>query len=145
MANLLDRFKDSVIGSSNKIRDYLPNIEAKGDFQSTVDINVIINSWRNILLTPRRSYPYDPEYGSDLYKMVFDPLDEITVQRIEDEVYTSIQIYDNRAFIENVDIKYLKIEKGVSLDIYVDYKGDRGLLSLVLNEQIFSGLLTTEG
>lgn len=145
MANLLDRFKNSVIGSDDKIRDYLPNIEAKGDFQSTVDLNVIINSWRNILLTPRRNYPYDPEYGSDLYKMVFDPLDEVTVQRIEDEVYLSIERYDNRAFIEDIDIKYLKFEKGVSLDIYVDYKGDKGILSVILNEQIFSGLLTTEG
>lgn len=145
MANLLDRFKVSVVGSDDTIRDYLPTIEAKGDFQSTTNLNVIINSWKNILLTPRRSYPYDPEYGSDLYKMVFDPLDEITVQRIEDEVYITIQRYDNRAFIEDIDIKYLKLEKGVSLDIYVDYKGEKGLLSLILNEQLFSGLLSTGG
>jgi phage baseplate assembly protein W len=145
MANLLDRFKVSVIGSDNTIRDYLPTIEAKGDFQSTTDLNVIINSWKNILLTPRRNYPHDPEYGSDLYKMIFDPLDEITVQRIEDEVYITIQRYDNRAFIESIDIKYLKVDKGVSLDIYVDYKGEKGILSLILNEQLFSGLLSTEG
>jgi len=145
MANLLDRFKNSVIGSDDRIRDYLSTIEAKGDFQSTTDINVIINSWRNILLTPRRNYPYDPEYGSDLYKIVFDPLDETTIQRIEDEVYISIQKYDNRAFIEDIDIKYLKTGKGVSLDVYADYKGDKGLLSLVLNEQLFSSLLSTEG
>lgn len=145
MANLLDRFKVSVIGSNDRIRDYLPKIGAKGDFQTTVDLNVIINSWRNILLTPRRNYPYDPEYGSDLYKMVFDPLDEITVQRIEDEIHVSIQRYDNRAFIDDIDIKYLKLEKGVSIDIYIDYKGDKGILSIILNEQIFSGLLTTEG
>lgn len=145
MANLLDRFKSSVIGSNDRIRDYLPTIEAKGDFQATTGLNVIINSWRNILLTPRRNYPYDPEYGSDLYKMIFEPLDEITIQRIEDEVYISIQTYDNRAFIESIDIKYLKIEKGVSLDVYVDYKGEKGLLSLILNEQIFSSLLSTEG
>jgi phage baseplate assembly protein W len=145
MANLLDRFKVSVVGSDDTIRDYLPTIEAKGDFQSTTNLNVIINSWKNILLTPRRNYPHDPEYGSDLYKMVFDPLDEITVQRIEDEVYITIQRYDNRAFIEDIDIKYLKLEKGVSLDIYVDYKGEKGLLSLILNEQLFSGLLSTGG
>jgi len=145
MANLLDRFKVSVIGSDDTIRDYLPTIEAKGDFQSTTNFNVIINSWKNILLTPRRNYPYDPEYGSDLYKMVFEPLDEITVQKIEDEVYISLQRYDNRAFIENIDIKYLKTEKGVSLDIHVDYKGEKGLLSLILNEQLFSGLLSTGG
>lgn len=145
MANLLDRFKSIVIGSVDTIRDYLPKIEAKGDFQSTNNLNVIINSWNNILLTPRRSYPYDPEYGSDLYKIVFDPLDEITIQKIEDEVYNSLQTYDNRAFIESIDIKYLRNEKGVSLDIYVDYKGEKDILSLVLNEQIFSGLLNTEG
>lgn len=145
MANLLDRFKTTVIGSVNTIRDYLPKIEAKGDFLSTKNLNVIINSWNNILLTPRRSYPHDPEYGSDLYKIVFDPLDEITVQRIKDEVYNSIQIYDNRAFIENIDIKYLKNEKGVSLDIYIDYKGEKGNLNLILNEQTFSSLLNTEG
>ena len=145
MANLLDRFKVSVIGSADTIRDYLPKIEAKGDFLSTSNLNVIINSWNNILLTPRRSYPYDPEYGSDLYKIVFDPLDEITIQKIEDEVITTIQIYDNRAFIESVDIKYLRNEKGVSLDIHVDYKGKRDILSLILNEQTFSGLLSTEG
>jgi len=145
MANLLDRFKNSVIGSDDRIRDYLPNIEAKGDFQSTVDLKVIINSWKNILLTPRRSYPFDPEYGSDLYKMVFEPLDEATIQRIENEVYISIERYDNRAFIEDVDISYLKLEKGISLDVYIDYKGDKDVLSVILNEQIFSGLLTTEG
>ena len=145
MANLLDRFKSIVIGSVDTIRDYLPKIEAKGDFQSTSNLNVIINSWNNILLTPRRSYPYDPEYGSDLYKMVFDPLDEITIQKIEDEVYNSLQTYDNRAFIESIDIKYLRNEKGVSLDIYVDYKGEKDMLSLILNEQTFYGLLSTEG
>ena len=145
MANLLDRFKVSVIGSSERIRDYLPNIEATGDFQSTSDLNVIINSWKNILLTPRRNYPYDPDYGSDLYKLVFEPLDEITIQKIEDEVFTSINRYDNRAFIESIDIKYLRSEKGISLDIVVDYQGEKGLLSMILNEQIFSGLLTTEG
>jgi phage baseplate assembly protein W len=145
MANLLDRFKSIVIGSVDTIRDYLPKIEAKGDFQSTSNLNVIINSWNNILLTPRRSYPYDPEYGSDLYKMVFDPLDEITIQKIEDEVYNSLQTYDNRAFIESIDIKYLRNEKGVSLDIYVDYKGEKDMLSLILNEQTFYGLLSIEG
>lgn len=145
MANLLDRFKASVIGSADTIRDYLPKIEAKGDFLSTSNLSVIINSWNNILLTPRRSYPYDPEYGSNLYKIIFDPLDEITIQKMEDEIYNSIQIYDNRAFIESIDIKYLRNEKGVSLDIYVDYKGKKDILSLVLNEQAFSGLLNTEG
>lgn len=145
LANLLDRFKNSVIGSSERIRDYLPTIEAGGDFKSIENLPVIINSWRNILLTPRRTYPDDPEYGSDLYKMIFNQLDEITVQRIEDEIYITLQKYDNRASIENIDIRYLRDGKGVSLDIYVNYKGTKDVLSLDLSKQIFSNLLTTEG
>lgn len=83
MANLLDRFSKEVIGSNFTIYDYLPKIVAKGDFKRIKDLNVIINSWNNILNTPRRTFLFDPDYGSDLHKMIFEPLDDNTVDRID--------------------------------------------------------------
>jgi hypothetical protein len=56
MANLLNRFFDQVIGSSQKIRDYIAIISSRGDFKRIEDLSVILSSWNNILLTPRRSY-----------------------------------------------------------------------------------------
>ena len=51
-----------MIGSSEKIRDYIALISSRGDFQRIEDLNVILTSWNNILLTPRRTYILDPEF-----------------------------------------------------------------------------------
>ena len=76
MANLIDKFKKNVVGSGNKIADYTCKLSSSGEFKRISDLEAILNSWNNILLTPKRTYDHDPEYGSDLYKFVFEPSDE---------------------------------------------------------------------
>jgi phage baseplate assembly protein W len=144
MTNLLKRFQQESVGSDNRDFDYLPKIEPKGDFKRIEGINAIINSWNNILLTPKRSYPYDPEYGSNLYRLVFDPVDDETAQKIIDEVVLAIELYDDRATIDDIKIYRLRNGKGFSIDLFVEYEGETGNLSLEISEQAFSGLLTTE-
>lgn len=144
MANLLKRFQQESVGSVDRDFDYLPKIEAKGDFKRVEGINAIINSWNNILLTPKRSYPYDPEYGSDLYKLVFEPTDDETAQKIIDEVVLSIQLYDDRATINDIKVYLLRDRKGFSIDLFVEYEGQTDNLTLEISEQAFSGLLTTD-
>lgn len=145
MPNLLDRFRKNVVGAKEIDADYLPKIASSGDFERITNINAIINSWNNILLTPKRSYPYDPLYGSDLYKMIFEPADDVTAQRIEDEVVTALLINDDRAEIQDSEISFLKNGKGFVIDLIVNYKGETGSLSVTISEQAFSAFLTTEG
>lgn len=145
MANLLDRFRKQSVGSADTIYDYISVIESRGDFKRISGINALVNSWKNILLTPKRSYPYDPEYGSDLYKMVFEPRDNVTTELVLDEVIGSIRLYDDRATISNVDVKYLRDGKGYTIDIYVSYQGQDEVLSIDVTQDIFSGLLETGG
>ena len=115
------------------------------DFERITDINTILNSWNNILLTPKGTYPFDPEYGSNLYKLIFEPLDDRTVEQIEREVVYTINRYDDRAEIEAVNITYLKgSEKGFNVDLEVNYNGETGNLSVALTERLFSGFITTE-
>lgn len=144
MANILKRFNRSVRGSGETDADYLAKISSSGDFERVVDINAILNSWNNILLTPRGAYPYDPEYGSDLYKLVFEPLDDVTAARIEQEVVVALQKFDNRAELESVEITYMRNRKGFNLDMVVSYEGETGNLSVTLTEQVFSGFVTVE-
>ena len=134
MANLLSRFNKEVIGSDNKIYDYLPKITAAGDFQRVSDIDVIITSWNNILVTPRRTYLFDPEYGSDLYKILFEPVDDTTVERIKTEVVSRIRMYDNRASIEEIDIVLNSNKKGYTVNLFVEYEGETSTLSVTFNE-----------
>ena len=142
MPNLLNRFFDQVIGSDTKIRDYIAEISSRGDFKRIQDINVILTSWNNILLTPRRTFLIDPEYGSDLYKYVFEPVDENTIEAIRTEVIERITYYDDRATIEEVQVRILANGKGYTMDIVADYQGQIGTLTVTFDDTTFASFLT---
>ena len=142
MANLLDRFKTQVIGSEEILHDYLSIIASIGDFKRIDDLNVIINSWNNILLTPRGTYLHDPEFGSDLYKYVFEPADADSVEGIKNEVIERISLYDDRALIEDVEVNVSNDGKRVSLKIFILYKGEKGTLDVKFDDTTFADFLT---
>jgi phage baseplate assembly protein W len=142
MANLLDRFKTQVIGSEESLRDYLSTIASIGDFKRIDNLNVIINSWNNILLTPRGTYLHDPEFGSDLYKYVFEPADASTTDGIKREVVDRIALYDNRASIDDIEVNISNNGKRVSIKIYVDYQGEKGTLDVKFDDTTFADFLT---
>jgi|GEM_PF-988991 len=137
MANLLSRFSKTVVGSDSKLADYKSKIASSGDFKRISDIHVILNSWSNILTTPRRTYMFDPEYGSDLYKLIFEPADETTQQAIIDEVVSVLRRYDNRARINDINVEFLPNRKGFALAVDVEYKGDTSQLEVVIDEETY--------
>ena len=111
MANLLDLFQKQVVGSSGKIADYIARISAKGDFSRVSNLQTILSSWNNILLTPLRSYTFEPEYGSELFKYIFEPADLDTLESIKNEVEYRLSAYDDRAIVNSIDIKFLSDRK----------------------------------
>ena len=135
MASIIDKFNNSVIGSNNSISDYNCIIAPIGDFTRITGVNVILNSWINILKTPIGSYDNDPEYGCDLYKQIFEPADDSTRERIEFIVREQLFKYEDRANIESVDIGFLKNQKGFSITIYMNYLGKKEELQIVFNDQ----------
>jgi len=145
MANILNKFFQEVIGSATKIRDYVAIISSKGDFKRIEELNVILMSWNTILLTPRRTYVLDPEFGSDLYKYVFDPADEATVESIKTEVIDRISLYDDRAVIEDVEVRVMRGGKGYEINIVAEYKKSRGKLTVKIDDTTFANILTETG
>lgn len=142
MANLLDRFNTDVVGSENRLKDYLSVISSIGDFKRISDLNVILNSWNNILLTPRGTYLHDPEFGSDLYKYVFEPADETTVENVKREIVERITIYDNRALIESINVTIQNDGKRFNVKVYVNYQGEKGILDVKFDDTTFADFLT---
>ena len=135
MASILEKFQRSIIGSKGEISDYVAIISSKGDFSRVDNIQAVLTSWNNILQTPTRSYNYNPEYGSDLYKYVFEPADEITIEAIKDEIRYRLMRYDNRARVTNIDVEYQSNGKGFTLHIDLKYKDVDGRLTTTINEQ----------
>jgi phage baseplate assembly protein W len=145
MANLLNRFFKQVIGSENTLRDFLPKVSARGDFKRIQNLSVILSSWNNILLTPRRTYLNDPDFGSNLYKYVFEPADENTIESIRSEVIDRISLYDDRAVLQDVEIQLMTNGTGYNVIITADYEGQRGTLSIDFDELTFANILTEAG
>lgn len=137
MANLLSRFNKTVIGSESKLADYMSRIGSTGDFYRIKDLEVILNSWNNILITPRRSYVFDPEYGSNLYKLVFEPADERTQEMIITEVIDTLRRYDDRASIIDIDVSFHTNKKGFNIAVQVEYDGDIQQLEVVIDEESY--------
>ena len=134
MANILERFVKSARGTDVQPHDFIPYISSIGDFKRIRNIDVILNSWNNILLTPLGSYLYDPNYGSNLYKLVFEPADSGTVESIKQEVETRIRNYDTRGEILNIQIVMLPNKKGFNVNVECGFRGERGEISVSFDD-----------
>jgi phage baseplate assembly protein W len=137
MSNFLDRFNKTVVGIHSKVADYIPTISSQGDFKRTTNLDTILLSWNNILLTPIRTYTFDPEYGCELYKMVFEPADESTIEKIKNEIIGKLQTYDDRAIITGITVQYLTNKKGFTISIEVEYEGETTQLGITLDDSIY--------
>jgi phage baseplate assembly protein W len=142
MASYIGKFKRKVIGSEGRISDYIPKIIAKGDFKRINDLQVILNSWNNILMTTKGSYLLDPDYGSDIYKYIFEPADSKTVEGIQKETVGVLRLYDSRARIVDVSVTGLLNKKGYSIDIVAEYNGVSGSTSVIFDDTTFADFLT---
>jgi len=112
-------FNNNVAGRTNIYYDYIARIDPAGDFEKKKGLGVLLNSIRNLLVTPLRSYPFDPEYGSLLYQKVFNPADSTTENEIKFEVTTRVKQFDNRVVIKSVEVRFFKSQKGYRLNLVI--------------------------
>jgi len=70
-----------------------------GDVATVKDATSIKRGIRNILLTENQERLFQPEVGSGLKNLLFEPMTNITTQLLEDEVRNAIEAWENRANI----------------------------------------------
>ena len=141
MSNILDKFKDTSVGSAGRLVDFTSVISSSGDFSKLFDLDVILNSWNNILTTPKGSVDHDPTYGSMLYLFVFQPADTETMIGIKNELKTSLMTFDDRASISSINISFLKNLKGFSVDVIVKYAGRSSNLKLNMSKEYYQSYI----
>jgi phage baseplate assembly protein W len=132
----LTKFNQVSVGSKGRIVDYAAKITPAGEMQKIIDLQAILTSWNNILTTPLRTYSFDPEFGSNLYKYVFDPADDVTEEKITDEVRYRLNMFDNRALVTNVTVEFFSNRKGFNVTIFVEYAGQRGQVTSLITESL---------
>ena len=73
-----------------------------GDIDPVKDAISVKRGITNILLTSMFERLMQPELGSNLKDVLFEPIDEITTARIEREVRSAIDAWEKRAEVINV-------------------------------------------
>jgi phage baseplate assembly protein W len=144
MASILDKFINNSIGARGRITDYTSTITPSGDFDRIYELNAILMSWNTILITPLRSYTYDPDFGSELYKYVFEPCDDFTKDEIQNEIKLRLTTYDDRASIESIDISYFPNKKGFTVNIIANYQGTTGSLNTPIDQSTYYNFLRSQ-
>ena len=135
MPNDYHFFQNKISGKVNEIYDFAPVIDETGNFKTISGIDVLIFSLRTLLMTPLGHYPFDPEYGSLLYKKLFEMSDEQTMSEIEYEIKNRVQRYDSRIDIDTVVVKYSSDRKTAVVDVVIKRGDITGKVSAILNAQ----------
>lgn len=101
------------------------------------DAAAINNAIQNILFTPKGSLPGKPTFGSDLYKVIFAPLDSITENQMQRYISEALRDWETRITVYKVDIEQVPEYNKLIATIYYEYR-DKGL---DINEQISINLI----
>ena len=78
-----------------------------GDVALKFDEQAVIASIRNLLLTNLNERPFQPDVGSTLNALLFEPNTPITATLIENEVVRVIGNYEPRATVDSVVVTSL--------------------------------------
>ena len=68
------------------------------------DIDAVKQSVKNLVLTGKGERPFQPRLGSDIRKLLFEPVDEFTALDIEEQVRVTIDNFEPRIKINNLDV-----------------------------------------
>ena len=110
--NLSRGFKD--VGMS-----FLLNVFTK-DAAVVKNENAIKQSIKNLVLTQKGEKLFQPELGSGVYELLFEPMDPFTADSIRDEIINTLGQYEPRITILEVDVE--PNEDTNTFDVTVEYR-----------------------
>jgi len=74
------------------------------DINKHVGDKAIINSVKNLLSTNNYERLFNPIFGGNIRRLLFENLDMVTAIRVEKEIYTTIQNYEPRVSLQRVTV-----------------------------------------
>ena len=105
-------FKDIGIGfTRNSFTD---------DIATVQNDNSIKQSVKNLVLTTPGEKPFQPNVGSKVYDMLFEPLDPFVADMIKEEIINTINQYEPRVELSIVNVE--PIFEGNKANIYIEYR-----------------------
>lgn len=76
-----------------------------GDVRAMEDLDAISNSLVNIFSTFQGSRRMLPEFALPIYRILFEPIDELTARQLGEMVFESITRWETRITVENIHVE----------------------------------------
>lgn len=83
--------------------DFLAN-PVTGDVAKVKDTNSVKRGISNILMTENRERLFNPELGSGIKNLLFEPMTDLTMERLEGEITSAISAWEDRADLISLGI-----------------------------------------
>lgn len=74
------------------------------DVALSYDSQAVIRSLRNLLQTKHYDRPFNPNLGSNMEMMLFEPVSTLTAASIESEIRNTIKNYEPRVILQDVQV-----------------------------------------
>jgi phage baseplate assembly protein W len=84
--------------------DLMFGVTATNDVAKRLDVNAVKQSIKNLLFIRKGEKLFRPEIGTDLYRILFEPMDFLTIDLLRDVILETIEKYEPRARIEDIEI-----------------------------------------
>jgi len=87
------------------------------DVALSYDEQAVVRSVRNLLLTGFYERPFQPNLGSNLNKLLFEPADQLTSNLIESEVRDVISNFEPRVTVNTINVTVSPDENSFNLSM----------------------------
>jgi phage baseplate assembly protein W len=74
------------------------------DISKSIGPMAVVNSIKNLILTNYYERPFQPDIGSNVRRLLFENLDNITASTIKDEIERTIVNYEPRATVKTINV-----------------------------------------
>ena len=93
-----------------------------GDVALSYDEKAVTRSIRNLLSTNHYERPFNPDIGSNINGLLFEPISPFTANSLKNEISTTIKNYEPRATIQDIQVS-AQVDKNaysVYLSFYIE-------------------------
>jgi phage baseplate assembly protein W len=74
------------------------------DINKTIGPMAVVNSIKNLILTNYYERPFQPDIGSNVRRLLFENLDNITATTLKNEIERTIVNYEPRAAVKDINV-----------------------------------------
>lgn len=134
MKKNIENFIESIT-EKNTITDIDNTIDSNGDWKKIKNLDVILKHIITSLTVQRGTYLFDPSFGSGLYRYIFEPQDQKTLDSINRIISNIVADYRRYTSID-YDVQFLRDKKGFRINLLIEYEGKTKTSSIDVDENI---------